>query len=687
MQVGAVLLFAALIIAFSTYQAFVVPNQNRQVEFDHNQQVQGQLQEVRNGIVSVPGGNSGRSVAVGLGVEYPSRLVALNPGPASGALRTAGTTDGEYNLSIENATATGESGDFWDGSTHVYNTGGLVYSPGYNLYNQAPTTVYENSVLFNDGSDRSIPITGQQLIEGDRITLVTLNGSLSATRSGTISTDLRVLSTSTRTVTVRNQSHNVTIELPTRLSQERWRALTEGEPNVRGVTVDSEAVDGDWGLLRIDLAPDTTYDLRMAKVGVGTGVDESGTEYLLPVEGNESTVPEGGTRRVVVEVRDRHNNPVAGVEVNASTSLSDASVAPTQAETDEGGQLALQYDATDVDVSGVAQRTERLNVSFDTPSGALSNPTFDRQAPENATVELTVRNADDSGLGGGGGPTGGGLTYNGDAVAADGPAPGDTPAGINFSVANDFTGPVTVTEVSIVPEDGGINYLSDDATPNGQIGTSEVYVTADLNDGFVDIGGDGVNLPAAGDPAAFDPVDLDQDEFPNNGNPRISSGSNATVYLYEFEGFENNERNMTGEQVEITLDYRLDNSLTGEKTFTVDPTYSGGSGSGGGNTAPSVIINSTTVSSIGGGGNDKNDVQVQFTGSDADGNLDSYNVTLYDSSAKTTQVGSTSSTTYTGGTETVTVSDNDASTGSAPYYVEVTITDTQGASDTAEEST
>jgi len=54
-QIGAVLLFGILIISFSSYQAFVVPNQNEQVEFNHNQRVQGQLQDVRNAIVSMPG--------------------------------------------------------------------------------------------------------------------------------------------------------------------------------------------------------------------------------------------------------------------------------------------------------------------------------------------------------------------------------------------------------------------------------------------------------------------------------------------------------------------------------------------------------------------------------------------------------------------------------------------------------
>jgi hypothetical protein len=92
-QIGAVLFFGIRIISFATYQAFVVPNQNRSIEFSHNQALEGQLQELRNAIVSMSGGGTERAVSVSLGVTYPSHIVALNPGPASGSLRTAGTTN------------------------------------------------------------------------------------------------------------------------------------------------------------------------------------------------------------------------------------------------------------------------------------------------------------------------------------------------------------------------------------------------------------------------------------------------------------------------------------------------------------------------------------------------------------------------------------------------------------------
>jgi len=42
-QIGAVLLFGALIIALAGYQAFVVPQENEQVEFRHSQTVRSAL--------------------------------------------------------------------------------------------------------------------------------------------------------------------------------------------------------------------------------------------------------------------------------------------------------------------------------------------------------------------------------------------------------------------------------------------------------------------------------------------------------------------------------------------------------------------------------------------------------------------------------------------------------------------
>jgi hypothetical protein len=107
-QIGAVLLFGALVVALAGYQAFVVPQQNEAVEFSHSQTVQNDIQELRNALVSATGEASTRSVSVTLGTRYPDRAFAVNPGPASGSLRTAGTSDPGVALEVANATAAGE---------------------------------------------------------------------------------------------------------------------------------------------------------------------------------------------------------------------------------------------------------------------------------------------------------------------------------------------------------------------------------------------------------------------------------------------------------------------------------------------------------------------------------------------------------------------------------------------------
>jgi hypothetical protein len=399
-QIGAVLLFAVLVIAFATYQAFVVPDQNRGIEFSHSQEVQGQLQDLRNGIVSIPGGGSSRSVSVELGVRYPSRAVAINPGPATGSLRTAGTTDSRVNVSVANATTDGETGDFWNGDARDYASGALVYTPNYNEYQGAPRTVYENTVLSNEFRSRNLTVTDQRLIEGRVINLVTLNGSLSVARSSATSIDLRAVSTSTRTVSVTNATdgENVTVAVATRLDESTWRSLLDGELVEDGGHVYDLAVEpipeSPFRRLEIRLEADVRYSLRLTRVGVGTRVETPEKSYLTSVAGNGSSVPEGGTQRVVVEARDAFNNPVTGVSVNATVAT--GSVTPTTDTTDGDGRIAFTYRAPD-DVDGSPKAAE-VNASLAVDPSTRG--AFDPRTVDNVTFSLTVRNTDGSGTGG-----------------------------------------------------------------------------------------------------------------------------------------------------------------------------------------------------------------------------------------------------------------------------------------------
>mgnify|MGYP000259459328 FL=1 len=338
-QIGAVLLLGAIVIAFGIYQATVVPEQNREIEFKHSQTVQDQLTDARNAIVSTGSTGDGRSVSVTLGTQYPSRIIAMNPGPPSGQLSTVGTTNGSIVATIANAAATGETGDFWTGANRSYNTGSLAYRPGYNEYRNAPTTWYEHSVLFNQFRDANLTETDQRLVDGKTISLVALNGSYQASQSGSVSLDFRGTSVSSRTVSVTNATadSNVSITLPTRLDETSWKEVLDGERHV--VDVHTSPVAGaDYKLVHVVFEQGVIYDLRLSRVGVGTSVVAPEPAYLTRVSESTLTVPEDGAIDITVEARDRFDNPKRNVPVIAGTEWENVSVSPNSATSDGDGQ-------------------------------------------------------------------------------------------------------------------------------------------------------------------------------------------------------------------------------------------------------------------------------------------------------------------------------------------------------------
>jgi len=357
-QIGAVLLFAVLIIAFSSYQAFAVPNQNAEVEFNHNQDVQTQIQELRNTIVSVPGATSSRSVSVTLGTQYPSRVIARNPGPPSGTLRTDGTADSDHHVPIRNAQASGETGDYWTGTAPKrFNSGTLEYSPNYNVYGEAPTTYYEHSLAYNQFRSGNITLSDQNIVSGREITLVTLNGSLSRTSTGTTSVDVQPVSRSSRTVSVTDDgTNNVSVSFLSRLPASTWNeTLSEevdpspgsGDDDRYIADVSDQPGPGPYYNITLTFERGVDYRLQMAKAGVGTRVTEESATYLTDISGDGSSVERGDTTELVVEVRDAYNNPVADTTVNASVAgTNTGSVAETQKQTDDSGRVTFSYEST-----------------------------------------------------------------------------------------------------------------------------------------------------------------------------------------------------------------------------------------------------------------------------------------------------------------------------------------------------
>jgi hypothetical protein len=404
-QIGAVLLFAVLIILLATYQAFIVPNQNREIEANHVDTVTQQMAELRNAIVSVPGTGAGRAITLTLGVEYPSRTVAVNPPTPAGTVRTVGTTTADVNLTVANAVATdGEVDDRWTGVNRTFNTGAMAFRPGYNEYRNPPTIVYENSLLYHRFDSGDLTRAGQRFVDGRQLRLITLNGSMDRAASDSISVDVRPVSASTRTISITNETDaNVVVDVASRYNASQWEAelredgeFTDQTGYVVSVT-DTPIPDSDFQVVHVELAQDEVYTLQMAKVGVGTSVDAETVSYLTDVQGDGASIQEGSPTKLVVEARDAYNNPVSGVRVSGRVGAGGGGLDEQSVVTDDDGRASFQYDSAD-DVSGGTQQAQ-IEFSY----VGVPDTGFDADAAENVSVTVSVQDTDAGGGGGGGG--------------------------------------------------------------------------------------------------------------------------------------------------------------------------------------------------------------------------------------------------------------------------------------------
>ena len=205
--IGSLLIFTVLILAFSGYQAFAVPDQNAEVEAEHFQTVEDQFARLQGGVVNAVGEADTRSTSIALGTQYPSRAFALNPPPAAGRLETTAPGDVEF--------ATSENVCRADGTA---TTRSLVYTPGYNEFREPRAVGYENRVLSREfeGGTRY----DQRLVRSsggtDEISLFLLTGGVSENGVNSYSLELNGSNRHTTTLT------NPQVTLPSRFDAATW---------------------------------------------------------------------------------------------------------------------------------------------------------------------------------------------------------------------------------------------------------------------------------------------------------------------------------------------------------------------------------------------------------------------------------------------------------------------------------
>lgn len=424
--IGAILVFALAVVLLGIVQATIIPNANEDVEVQHSQHVRGQMQDLRNNLQRSATTGQDISQGIKIGVDYPPRVLFINPGPASGSLRTEETGNSDVEISIENAKALdGETDDYLDGSEKPFDTGAVIYQPNYNVYRNAPDKVIiENSIVYNKFGGETLLASDQQVVSGKEISLVALDGEVSTSQvpQYTVTTD--AVSPSTTTVPITNDGGEVKITIPTQLSQEtliqdvfgtqiddNGAAPAPGDTACDDISSSGGAADryikncdfddsgpGEFNTFTLIMESGNTYTLELAKVGLGNQATDTEPTYLIDTQGSGADVALNGRQRIGLQVRDEFNNPIGGQTIDV------------RVESGDPGQLVYQGSLSGAEVTDIEVGPDGSvdDLYYQAPASTGSSPvTVDIQAkftstsypgpgsnePEAARVQLQVINA------------------------------------------------------------------------------------------------------------------------------------------------------------------------------------------------------------------------------------------------------------------------------------------------------
>lgn len=460
-QVGVIILFGFLVIAFATFQAVIVPQQNGEVEFQHSQRVQTDVVDVRNSVLTGVSTGSSPFVEVELGTQYPPRVLAVNPGQPSGSLRTTSLRP----MTVEDRSGTDVSGTVCPGSAESRS---LVYSATYNVYTASPTMYVDNTVAYKFDQGTPFPLSDQRLLSGRTVTLVPLRGDYQASGTGTTSVGPVPGNTVITTLT------DPTITVPTQLSQSVWDELLAAELGAG----ESATVDAAADTLTLDLQGD--YDIQCSPVGIN-GAPPSGARNGggLGGGGGSDVNPSGASAVVLERVSFDTSTDVATATFrnkgDDDLTFKQARVPFMYAPNNDVSQVTVNGDPRDELV--VRDSFEPVDQTITVPAGGTVDVEFhfDRNVKDlffgfsavfsnGATNRYFVEVDDNSGGGGGG-------------TATTTPTPTPTPSGGNSppSVAIDSASSTqTSSDGGTKTYDVTVTFTPDD--PDGNLDTATVIV-------------------------------------------------------------------------------------------------------------------------------------------------------------------------------------------------------------------
>jgi flagellin-like protein len=254
--IGAILIFAIIVALIGINQAFVVPDANADVEFQHNNEVQRDMVDLRSGTTEAAASNEPRSRSIALGTDYPTRFVAVNPPAPTGTFRTVPGGDisaSHSNLTLSNVCGTGSD----DPDTKF-----LRYEPNYNEYQNANPITIENTVTYRETSGDPLFNTGQFFAQNSQVNIIRYTGDFRETSARTASIDL--IPSETGVAEVDAEDENLTITVPSELDSDDWN---------RTVDVEDTEINDNGSRVDFTFTGDREYTVRCTTVGINEQPD------------------------------------------------------------------------------------------------------------------------------------------------------------------------------------------------------------------------------------------------------------------------------------------------------------------------------------------------------------------------------------------------------------------------------
>jgi hypothetical protein len=411
--IGSILVFGLLVSLLAIVQTQAVPNANAEIEVKHSQSVQGDIADLQSAVSRTGTFGGTESVTVETGMTYPSRLVLFNPPAVQGTLASGGAG----NVSLENFSAERADTDSYIGTNPNFTTHAVSYRVDYNRYTDQPETRYEYGVVANQYDDATRIESGGGPVSGRFITLTMLRGGLQESQVRPASVTTYPVSAPAQRVTVESPDDRpANLTIATGLSDEVWvskilrdqldtnatagtnvtdcGSLNGGSTNAVADPVEDDGrfvvgcsyrtVANGSNELTIRFEQNQSYRLGMSKVAFSAAAEPTDATYVTDVSPSAN--------ELVVEVRDRFNNPV---ERRVDLTVERADGSTEEITTDPRGRAQIQ-DAVDPQLD----RPANVSLRGSSPSDCIANVTCAVVEPPGlpaaSNIRVTNVSADDS---------------------------------------------------------------------------------------------------------------------------------------------------------------------------------------------------------------------------------------------------------------------------------------------------